>query len=85
MGGRVPSANSQPCEKLRAKTFLDEVFHASGPSITTRPRGNGCAGRQRFLAAPQPPYLRPSELYPPEEARESINPFWPIDIYRLYK
>ena len=71
-GRWVPSANSQPCEKLRAKTFLDEVFHASGPSITTRPRGNGCAGRQRFLAAPQPPYLRPSELYPPEEAREYI-------------
>ena len=64
VGGRVPSANSQPCEKLRAKTFLDEVFHASGPSITTRPRGNGCAGRQRSLAAPptwpQPPTSLPS-------------------------
>ena len=63
-GRWVPSANSQPCEKLRAKTFLDEVFHASGPSIATRPRGNGCAGRQRSLAAPptwpQPPTSLPS-------------------------
>ena len=44
------SANSQPPKKLRAKNVLGRgAFHASGPSITTRPRGNGCAGRQRFL------------------------------------
>ena len=39
-------------------------------------KGSGSGSRflvsiiQRSLAAPQPPYLRPSELYPPEEARE---------------
>ena len=65
----LPSANSQPREKLRARTFLDEVFHASGPSIATRPRGNGCAGRQRSLAAPN---LHPPSL-PPEEAGKVIS------------
>ena len=41
----VASANSQPCEKLRAKNVLGRgAFHASGPSITTRPRGMGVLG-----------------------------------------
>ena len=69
--GGCPALTHSHAKSCEQKNVLGRgAFHASGPSITTRPRGNGCAGRQRFLAAPQPPYLRPSELYPPEEARE---------------
>ena len=41
-------------------------------SLLTSGRCMQLSGRATSMPAPQRPYLRPSELYPPEEAREYV-------------